>query len=301
MIRSVLNPPDVESDYLVWLNQCFVDWGDAKTFAWCFRRPVCGRVPDLMVLRDGDAVLAGSGLTYRRVSMPNGSMLIVACMTGSWTLPAARRRGCFARIIDASLDLARERGCDLLLAYVTCSNPSCRQLTAAGARLLPSAYLVGAPKVPATAPACAIEALAIGEPWRERTLACDAAQYWYEPSEWNGQFVERPARVIGLAVDGSSLAVVEAGNEFDRVLQLNSPNLAAYVAALQALRARSGMAGRKLFTFSVAPAVIRALEASGFAVTPGYVAALPVRRDTLAVLGPSWPHGAWWIENGDRM
>src|SRR5687767_3736974 len=69
VINTLINPPGIEDEYLRCLNSCFPGWGDRRTFDWYFRRTTPA---DLIVFqKDGDTA-AGSALTYRRLTLPNG-------------------------------------------------------------------------------------------------------------------------------------------------------------------------------------------------------------------------------------
>jgi hypothetical protein len=120
------NPAGMEAVYIECLNACFDGWGGPGMYRWCFARTGGSHPADLMVLEEDGHLIAGSVINYRHVSLANNAAILVAVMTGSWTLPAARQNGCFKRIIQGSLALAEERGAALLLAFVTESNPSSR-------------------------------------------------------------------------------------------------------------------------------------------------------------------------------
>ena len=308
MIDVVLNPAGIEDAYLACMNECFADWGNMALFEWCFRRPIADRLPDLLILREGQTLLAGSGVSYRRLQLPDSTRIDIGCMTGSWTLPAARKRGCFSQLIDASLSVARSRGCVLLLAYVTTVNISSRRLIASGAHLLRSAYLTSGLTAESHEAPGTVEEIVAGEPWRDQRWPEDCARYCYEPSEWIGQFVERPGSIRVLRVNQEAFAVIESKNEFDRVLQLSSADRASYLTAMRTLQTASSERGRRLFAYSVTAEIIQALESFGFESTPGYVTALPadpIAASKIASQWPSpagsWPYGRWWVANGDRM
>jgi Acetyltransferase (GNAT) domain len=306
MINTEFNPPEIKESYINCLNTCFRDWGNAETFDWCFCRCVADRMPDLIVLRDGGNLVAGSGVTYRRLQLKSGT-LDIACMTGSWTLPEARNRGCFDQIIEASRAIARDRGCPLLLAYVTATNSSCRSLISAGSYLLPSTYITSSALPYINRKAGTVEDVPYHDALQNRGIPENHVHYRYESNEWAGQFIHRPRRTRTLRVNGNATAVVETSGEYDRVLQLSAADSASYVAAMLTLRAASAEYGRTLFAFTVAPPLIDLMEAAGFNVTHGYIAALrteaPVtsRSEGRKVLSKDWPFDQWWIANGDRM
>ena len=114
-----INPPDAEKT-LPYLNACFPGWGDERSFRWVYQRAMQNQpAPDYLVLKEGEAVIAGSGVNYREVLLRNGRAVTAGIMTGSWTLPEARGKGCFNRMIQESVRLTEQRGGALLLAFVT--------------------------------------------------------------------------------------------------------------------------------------------------------------------------------------
>lgn len=137
-----VNPADA-IDTLPCLNTCFPGWGDARSFEWAYQRQMQHQPPpDYLVLKEAGVVMAGSGISYRQVLLPNKEALTAGIMTGSWTMPGARGLGCFSRVIEESIRRTQTRGGVLLLAFVTEENASCRQLLRAGAARFPTSYLV---------------------------------------------------------------------------------------------------------------------------------------------------------------
>ena len=213
---------DVDRDaYLAALNACFPGWGGPERFAWCFERVVADREPDLFLLHDNDSVIAGSAVTYRRITLPDGSILRTGIMTASWTLPSARGRGAFFRLIEESRQVSPE-----LVAFVTAENASRRRLEAAGARAIPSFYCRKVTTLP---------------PAREA-----AVRFTYTDAEWRAQFLDRPGTVEHLRGDSWD-AVVQRADATDRLLHVSGDRS----AAIAAIASR----GRDLFAFTTgAPA-----------------------------------------------
>ena len=132
-----------QKEYLASLNECFSNWGDETTFSWVFRKPDYIAEPDLFEIRDEDQnLLAGSALTYRKVKMPNGESFAMGTMTGSWTLPLSRGKGCFTEMIRYSKQLVESHHFDFLTAFVTQQNASFRRLEAEGSFLVPTNYII---------------------------------------------------------------------------------------------------------------------------------------------------------------
>ena len=239
--------------YLAALNRCFPGWGDERTFAWAFRGA------DFIVEDE-----AGSAVTYRDVD--NGTR--AAIMTGSWTLPEARGRGHFSRIIEKSLELARARDAAMLLAFVTASNASRRRLEAAGAVMVPAFYCRSERGRPARSE------------WSSRPVADGArdgrapVRFIYTEEEWRTQFLERPRPTKQISGEHWS-AVVEPAEDHTRVHHI-AGDFSAAIASLGAV-------------FFYTTVVSRA---QGFDVTDGFLAVLPLRGDAIV---------DWDLQNGDRV
>jgi hypothetical protein len=313
-----LNPSGMDELYLECLNACFPGWGGRESFAWCFERQVGGPRADLMVLRSGGTVLAGSAVTYRRVVLSSGASILAGIMTGSWTLPAARSQGCFTRIIEASVEITAGHGGALLLACVTCTNPSSRRLVAAGSGLFPTNYVFTHPAMP-PAPKEAgawtelpVDAEEIARLYTAAKHTPGCCVYYPTEADWVAQIVARPhpTRLIGLP--GGERAIVEETATTDRVLYLSGGGLAV-------LLRRAQERGRQLFAFTAQTEAAAATGALGLQSAPGYLTALQADRVALArTLGrgeplvapndtplgdPSspWYLGGWHLQNGDRM
>src|SRR5688572_30604053 len=109
-------------------------------FDWCFRRVMAGHRADLLEVRDGARLAAGSAVTYRNVHLATGELVRAGIMTASFTMPFARGQKRLLQLIERSLTVSQERGCSMLLAFVTETNASRRRLQSAGATLVPSFY-----------------------------------------------------------------------------------------------------------------------------------------------------------------
>jgi hypothetical protein len=320
-----INPPGIDAEYLHCLNTCFPGWGDARIAQWAFGRAlVPDPIPDLMVLREGDELLAGSAVSYRSVTLPNGSTVRAGIMTGSWTLPAARGRGCFARMIEESVAITRERQGALLLAFVTEENPSCRQLLKAGATAVPTAYLFteleGAPQKTDGAELMSInkgdlkDAVASWEKSRE-----GRCRFTYSNLEdWKGQFLERVGRVDIVRDASGAFAVLERTATTDRIQAWWAPTETAALQLFQSLLSHAESHGRKLFGFSTDATLTAQWQTVGFRKKPGYLTVMVIDWNRLgqalqisappasgneALLHPGdpWFVGDWEIQAGDRM
>lgn len=270
--------PDADAGpWLAALNACFPGWGGAERFDWCFRRVVSGRVPEALFLEEDGRLLAGAGVTYRTLELADGRRVAVAIMTGAWTLPEARGRGAFTRLVAATCEAGAARGATLYLGFVTESNVSCRRLAALGATMLPSVY---ARSAAAAGPAASLEDL--GEPHAVNFLAKPGrARFTYEADEWRGQFVGRPGVVHAVGVRGAFAALVEEAADMRILALAAAPGEEA--AAYAALARHAALSGRAAFAFATQAGAARALADAGFSVTTrGFVAILPSSAATVA-------------------
>ena len=235
-------------EYLTGANAAFGKWGDEAFFRWAFRGDA-----ELLFL-DG---VAACGVTYRTLS----SGQCGAIVTGAWTLPEARGRGALTRLVEATRDIARERG-GVALAFMREDNPSARRFAALGSRMHPTFYCRSI-ELPAGA-RCAPLPVVLHFP----------SSFVYTPDEWRAQYLERP----GADIEHLGYAVVERTADFDRVLAMPDESV------LPALAARAHAAGRRLFWFTMRRPSI-ACE-----WTAGFFAELPASSVS-----------DWVLQNGDRM
>jgi hypothetical protein len=254
-------------------------------------------------------LLAGSAVTYRVLRTRTGAEGRVGIMTGSWTLPAARGRGCFTRIIEESKALARTRSAVALLAFVTEQNPSYRRLQAAGSTLFPTRYLVARPatRVPG-GPSVDIVRPGPGEGalWFSGFEASRSpgTAFVYDPPAWESQFLGR-ASGCAVAVAGSlGFCVVEDRPDVVRLQAVcpSTPNERA--ALLQAMVAWASGQAKKVFFF--APSAGDDAEPANtlFTATQGFLTVLATDDDaSYALLGASALEALtpWSLQSGDRM
>ncbi|MBA2561940.1 MAG: hypothetical protein H0V14_03345, partial [Chitinophagaceae bacterium] len=142
MENIIINPLNYKSEYIRYLNECFAGWGQEDKYNWVFTRKVGVNSADIIIIKnEDDEVIAGSGVTYRKLETPDKDIIDIGIMTASWTLPKARRKGCFGKIISLSQELAKKKDVLYLTAFVTESNASFRRLKDAGAMLVPTYHL----------------------------------------------------------------------------------------------------------------------------------------------------------------
>jgi hypothetical protein len=142
-MEYILNPHNYSETYLKNLNSCFPNWGNVDRFNWVFSGRSHTKKADIFIFTsDEGEILAGSAVTYRTIRFPDDTMTEIGIMTGSWTLPLARGRGCFSNAIKKSCEIAAQRKVPFLSAFVTASNASFRRLRDAGSYLIETKYLI---------------------------------------------------------------------------------------------------------------------------------------------------------------
>ena len=262
-----IDPPE----YLDGANAAFGQWGALSTFTWAFRDGA-----EILLLDDGQGrAVAGSGITYR--TLRNGQC--AAIMTGSWTLPEARGRGAFSRMVQATGEIAAERSA-VLLAFVRAENASARVLEAAGAAMHPTFYCrsTGTVASPIASPDDALDRI-------DPDPSMFRSSFAYTADQWHAQFVARPnARIECVGRRGAWAAIVESTvestdestDEFDRVHAVSDEG------ALPLLAARAQARGRRLFWFATRR------PAMDCEWTDGFLAHRPVAISD------------WDLQNGDR-
>jgi len=319
-----IRPPAPEPT-LSYLNACFPGWGDEQVFNWAFSRRMQGQPPsDYIWLSDAEVILAGSGVSYREVLLPNDVGITVGIMTGSWTLPAARGRGLFSRIIEESISITAARKGALLIAYVTADNPSCRALLKSGAAAFSTSYFSRQPETGA--------AIASGETLSEvdgisdQLIARWQQQYagqarfsYRTPDDWRSQFLNRPPHVSIFARHADEFVMIDEHGDTDRILAYLGAQDKFPSGLLGAVFSRAASRGKKMFVFSGDPDLSKLCIASGFAERPGFLtvnvadwqllaAALRIEGRQLGnsnavVADPQspWFIGSWRLQSGDRM
>ena len=300
----LLNESEFDSFYLQSLNACFRKWGDETMFDWVFKRQCGSFQSDRMIVLVDGVPIGGSGVTYREVRLKNGAIVPVGIMTGSWTLPPARGKGVFGRIIEESRELCLRKGCGFLLAFVTHDNPSRRALERSGAGMFPTWYVFGEVN--------ARESQEYSWNKESYTPAPPHAltHFHYSTTEaFLGQFLERPSKTSILSVPSGN-AIIESTPTMERILCISSrTNRSETLNEVTGVVCREG---KKAFYFS-------SCEASPFQLESkqGYLALLSANLD---VLEKSFGHssvpvdsrcfadpnsavfvGPWFIEAGDRM
>jgi GNAT superfamily N-acetyltransferase len=290
LIEPVTDVDARAAAYLEGLNACFPGWGGPESFDWCFRRTLGGPPADLFIVEEEGALIAGSAIVYRRALRAGaGAPERLAIMSGSWTLPAARGRGIFKRMIQASRDRAGERGCGLLIAFAHGDNPSAYALAAAGATIVPSFYL--ASPGPTVSNGIRPEPASGAErAFAARSFPLGASRIHYEPGEWRSQMLDRPRPTEALQLDGGLVAICEPGPGATRLLDVSATGSGDFTAA--AIEAAAHANG--LTAYSNDQACVEPMIRAGFSSNAGGVYLLGTAGDPV-------PPEPWWFANGDRM
>ena len=102
-MKIIINPKEYSDQYLFNLNKCFNCWGDKNNYDWVFNRDLDEYQSDIILINnENNQPLAGSAITYRKIVNDAGIEQQIGIMTGSWTLPEARGKGCFTKMIEVS-------------------------------------------------------------------------------------------------------------------------------------------------------------------------------------------------------
>lgn len=241
MENVIINPDNFQEEYIRYLNQCFHAWGGAREYDWVFKRVVGDRTSDIILLNDENGeIVAGSGITYRKMGGQAGGVFDIAIMTGSWTLPQARHKGYFSKIIQISREISHQKGVAYLTAFVTESNASSRRLKDAGAFLVPTSYLFSPqslyeqPDNVTVSPVSHDREVLSAIYDQSRVSGKDFVHFEYTFPEFSHQYLKRPNRVEIIQI-GSDHALIEETNDIIRVHLITYENLPALEGNLKAL------------------------------------------------------------------
>jgi hypothetical protein len=294
-------------------------------FEWAFMRKLRGLpLSDYIWLKDAGEVLAGSGVSYRQLTLPNGSEITVGIMTGSWTLPAARGRGCFSRIIRESINITAERNGAILLAFVTEDNASCRALLSSGAAAFPTSYFIRQPNVGDFADRSGTIAELPDvtdnqiDEWRQQYGKFVRFSY-HAHEDWRAQILRRPSAPRIYSRDANEFVVLEEFADTERILAYLGPRGTFPRDLMNAVVCRAASRNKKCFTFSSDPALSEFCSGSGFTKRSGFLTAnianwellasaiggenlrQPVDNCVLTDSQSPWFLGEWRYQSGDRM
>lgn len=253
--------------------------------------------------------------------------MLAGIMTGSWTLPEARGRHYFSRMIEQSVSQTKRQGGALLLAFVTAQNASYQRLAAAGSALFPTFYLAAEAPSPIAARNLQVseapDAAPLHEAIERHQAAAGRASHFFYPTttDWSSQVIERPLPTEILEVGKGCWCVVEKAATTDRLLAWFADPASEVAASdrVTALWRRASAAGRKFFFFTASGALKDEAVQLGLTCAPGFLTALVADRGALArAMGATkewdsedskilaeatspWHLGPWEIQGGDRM
>ncbi|MCY2686973.1 hypothetical protein [Salinimicrobium sp. TH3] len=229
MEKFVINPENYRSEYIKNLNECFNGWGGDREYDWVFERKVGEHSADILLIRnDEDGVIAGSGVSYRKLE-GKGVSVEIGIMTGSWTLPAARKKGCFTKMIHCSKDLCHNKDVPFLTAFVTETNPSSRRLETEGSYMFPSFHLFSPEVVFKDKGLSQAKLRSSGkDTYRHiyeimQKRQSDFMNFSYTFEEFVGQYLERIKETTILQLD-EDFAILENGVNEVKVLLLTYSN-----------------------------------------------------------------------------
>lgn len=295
--RFALNPPGVEDAYLRGLQESFPGWGGHAEFAWWFRREVGSLPADLLTLSHGGALVAGMAVGYRRWHPGDGGAgeSVVAILSGAWTAPAHRRRGCFAELVEHARAAGTARGAAGLLAFVSGARASGSVLEGAAQESIPSWRLHARPARATAAPAPSP---------RPSTPDEDALRRWFHEHRPGGGFVypttdvfAEQARLLhaGARILGASGGhwVILHGDRVQAVLHESAP-----IEAGRAAGALAQIAGRRpgLVAYTTSRELADVVQEAGFDAAEGRVFAIAVAGRSTAKLRI----GEAWLQELDR-
>lgn len=303
MIEVVQNPADMQETYLDCLNRCFAGAWNARSYHWYLNRPFGTRWPDKAGVYENGRLVAGIGINYRQLSVPGAPVADIAILTAAWTLPSYQGRWHLARLIDASMRIARDKRCVALLSFVTAENASATILRRKGAVALPARYLFLSPnaslELPKALPPSRIiptDQLAV------RVQANSAVTFHYaSEQEWRSQFLHRPSPTAAFDVP-SGVAVVEHVGTTDRLQFLSKPGQDG-LTSLLAMANRAQQRKRHFFHFTMSERFAASAADHGFSVGKGY--AMVIDLESASASGPqvvdSLHAAPWEVQAGDRM
>jgi GNAT superfamily N-acetyltransferase len=306
-LRILVNPEDREAEVgPEFLTRCFAARWTEAMYRWYLQRPFAGELPDRLILTEGGRAVAACGVVYRQLRTQDGEVHRVGIALTAATLPSARGRGCYARVLRAAAERSAARGCAALLGFVTADNTSGRGLARLGATAIPSAYIVSRDRSPGPpAGMLQLRDARAADDWplraaaRVRPPAAPAGFHYPDASAWRSQLVDRPDGVQTLRIGATCRAVIERVADTDRLQWLDGDGRER-VAAIRAVAERARRRGRKFFMFSTCPHETAAARRLGLAAHPVYMLVLPLQPGyASAVRG--WAGMSWHVQSGDRM
>ena len=318
-MKIKINPRGIEAEHLAALNRSFGDWGDARRLQWCFARASSPLAADVIVAESNGVILAGVGISYRRLITPAGRSMLAGILTAAWSFSATR--GTYMRVVSEAARLIAKRGGAVMLGFMPQDKSSGHQLLRAGAMAASTAYLSTSGRQQSAAQSrlrpCSLTDALIDEIFhRVNRRAGAGLRFVYSTrEEFMGQFIDRP-RPVEVCMNTSDAYLIF--ERMPRALNL----LACLPAAGEARPSRellaeaaglAGQEGRELLVYASNEAALSEAVAAGLVAKPAFMTvtitchqalaeALPDAHDEpaaesacLAILR------SLHVENGDRM
>jgi hypothetical protein len=310
--------------YLAFLRTAFGErWTDAA-FDFYLGRSFNGRASEVLVRAQGDRILAGLGICYREVRLSARSAPIrVAVLSAGGTLPAARRTGQYAALLQCMLHRVRDQGCVAALGFVTRRNGSGLGLVRLGARTVPSFYVTSAGRAGRRATGTGgplpprrdsrAKPLPVRRYDRRSSAeagACTAGFHYERDEDWLSQFVHRPNPVRLVRLSHESVALLETVSPADRPysrararpverLQWIACPKAKMTANIARLARASRSLGREFFMYTLDALEAEAARRAGLAIRAGYLMLLPI--DATCADWRDLAGSSWRLQSGDRL
>jgi hypothetical protein len=297
----ILNPENFEAEYLHFLNECFSGWGDGITYKWVYRRNMELASSDIFLIEEDRNIIAGSALTYRYIQFPGGKKCVIGTMTGSWTLPQARGKGCFTEIIRYSGNLIAEHDYDFLTAYVTEQNASYRRLKSEGSYLI-NTYYVRSGVNAHTVTTLHFEEIETTEATLlylynlRKESSAGSIHYAYDFESFVTQFVNRPNTKIILLKQNENYFILEETEQTFRILYATSYNH----GLIAALMSWAGAKNKNIFFLTTL--LDTAYEHDeNFTVIPGFLTLLANKNKKEIDCETRFGQLFFSIQYGDKM
>ncbi len=284
MERIIINPENYEDIYIYNLNQCFNSWGGRQEYNWVFNRVVGENQSDIIVIKDKhDDVIAGSGITYRKLIIDDHHVTDIGIMTGSWTLPIAQGKGCFSKIIEVSKNICTLKRVPFLTAFVMESNPSFRRLKNAGSSLISTYHFVSKEIYYSDIKTITVlkkEPKIYSELYYNFIKAQKGyLKFYYTHEEFYQQYINRSKNTEILQI-GDDYAVIEETENIIKVvfITFNTSSLINNTKALAnwGLQTKS----KKILIFTTKKEIAEALNILGFEYSSGYFTILNSSKDS---------------------
>lgn len=306
-LRILVNPEGLDGEIgPAFLTRGFASPWTEVMYRWYLQRPFGGEPPDRLVMMEGARAVAACGLVYRQLRTPDGAVHRIGIAVAGCTLPSARGRGCYVRVLQAAVDQSAIRGCAAMLGFVRADNASGRPLERWGAAVIPSAYIVSRDHAPRPqAGFLRLRDAPVGDDWPVRAEARRhaggpwAGFHYLEAGAWRSQMVDRPHGVHSVRIGATCRAVIESVDDTQRLQWLDGDERER-LPAIRALVEYARRRGRKFFMYSTCPHEVAAARRLGLATHPGYMMALALQAGSVATVR-NWASLSWRVQSGDRM